>query len=166
MPTNSAGSEPTKTHASIRMGEMAIARDGEGPLKTLLGSCIGLAMYSRRGSVGGLAHIVLPESRGLDGPPAKYVDKAIPELIRRIESKVGTGLGLKAKVAGGANMLASQSAVTIGDQNLEMIRSMLGELRIPIVAEHCGGTQGRRMTFYPDTGKATIEIVGGDSFDI
>ena len=31
---------------SIRMGEMAVARE-DGVLRTLLGSCIGLALYDR-----------------------------------------------------------------------------------------------------------------------
>ena len=40
-------------------------------------------------------------------------------------------------IAGGANMLATQATSTIGDQNLEAIRRLLAELRIPVVAEHC-----------------------------
>ena len=63
-------------------------------------------------------------------------------------------------------MLASQAVSTIGDQNLEMIQRLLRELRIPIVAAHCGGMQGRRMTFYPDTGRVTIEVVGGDRLEL
>ena len=165
MSTKASGSESAKTHASIRMGEMQVGC-GDQPLKTLLGSCIGLALYSRRSAVGGLAHIVLPESRGQEGPPAKYVDTAIPELIRRIELAGGQAAKLNAKIAGGANMLASQAVSTIGDQNLAAIRRMLREFGIPIVAEHCGGAQGRRMTFYPNSGRVTIEVVGGEIVEI
>lgn len=165
MTTEAAGFEPARSHASVRMGEMLVGR-GEEPLRTLLGSCIGLALYSRRSMIGGLAHIVLPESHGQLGPPAKYVDTAIPELIRRIELAGGQARNLNAKLAGGANMLASQAVSTIGDQNLETIQRLLRDLGIPIVAEHCGGVQGRRMTFYPGTGRVTIEVVGGDRVDI
>lgn len=165
MTTKTPGFEPTPSHASIRMGEMSVGR-GEESLRTLLGSCIGLALYCRRSLIGGLAHIVLPESRGKQGTPAKYVDTAIPELIRRIELAGGRGGNLKAKIAGGANMLASQAVSTIGDQNLETIQRLLRKLEIPIVAEHCGGVSGRRMTFYLNTGRVTIEVVGGDSVDI
>ena len=51
MSTKAHGSKLKITHASIRMGEMQVGR-GEQPLKTLLGSCIGLAMYSRRQAIG------------------------------------------------------------------------------------------------------------------
>ena len=166
MSPNASGSERSETRPTIRMGEMAVASKEDGPLRTLLGSCIGLALHSRRDAIGGLAHIVLPESLGRDGPPAKYVDKAVPELIKRIELAGGRARDLKAKIAGGANMLASPSASTIGDQNLTTMRALLRELGIPLVAEHCGGAQGRRMTFYPDTGRVTIEVVGGECVDI
>ena len=165
MTMEAAGFEPARGHASVRMGEMLVGC-GEEPLKTLLGSCIGLALFSRRSMIGGLAHIVLPESRGKPGPPAKYVDTAIPELIRQIELAGARATSLKAKIAGGANMLSSRAVSTIGDQNLETIQLLLRDLGIPIVAEHCGGVQGRRMTFYPDTGRVTIEVVGGDSLEI
>ena len=165
MSTKVAGNELARTRTSIRMGDMLVGH-GEDTLRTLLGSCIGLALYDRRNAVGGLAHIVLPASRGQEGPPGKYVDTAIPELIRRIELAGGKSGNLNAKIAGGANMLASQTVSTIGDQNLETIRRMLQEIGTPIVAEHCGGVQGRRMTFFPNSGRVTIEVVGGDSIDI
>lgn len=47
---------------SIRMGEMSVAMRG-GLLRTLLGSCVGLALHDRCQQVGGLAHIVLPMHR-------------------------------------------------------------------------------------------------------
>ena len=37
---------------------------------------------------------------------------------------------------------------------------LLGELGIPIVAKHCGGKQGRRMSLNTANGKVVIEIVG------
>ena len=65
---------------SIRMGEMSVAADGV-QLRTLLGSCVGLALHDRRHKVGGLAHIVLPRARGKTDRPGKFVDTAIPTLI-------------------------------------------------------------------------------------
>ncbi len=147
------------------MGELLVIC-GDDPLKTLLGSCIGLALYSRRGTVGGLAHIVLPESRGRAGPPGKFADTAIPEMIRLIEVNGGNVRNVNAKIAGGANMLDLNAATTIGDQNQETIRRILSEMRIPIIAEHCGGVQGRRMTFYPSTGRLAIDVVGGETIEI
>ena len=79
-------------NSSIRMGEMSVAADGE-ELRTLLGSCIGLALYDRQRKVGGLAHIVLPNTHGATDLPGKSVDKAIPRLIKDIEQLVAHLVG-------------------------------------------------------------------------
>ncbi len=65
------------TNSAIRMGELAVSIN-DGVLRTLLGSCIGLALYDHTHKVGGLAHIVLPQSRDPGGPAGKFVNTAIP----------------------------------------------------------------------------------------
>lgn len=151
--------------SSIRMGEMSVARDGE-ELRTLLGSCIGLALYDRRHKVGGLAHIVLPKARGKTDRPGKFVDTAIPNLIAEMEHLAGGALKLTAKIAGGASMFATTVAANIGLQNMESCEQLLGELGIPILARHCGGEQGRRMSQDTANGKVVIEIVGQDPIEL
>lgn len=144
---------------SIRMGEMAVAADGV-LLRTLLGSCVGLALHDRRRQIGGLAHIVLPQSHGKSDRPGKSVDTAIPMLIRQMRRVAGGELRLSAKIAGGASMFATTVAASIGLQNIQSCEALLGELGIPILARHCGGGQGRRMSFDTASGKVIIEIVG------
>ena len=144
---------------SIRMGEMSVASDGD-QLRTLLGSCIGLALFDRRRKVGGLAHIVLPSARGKTDRPGKFVDTAIPKLIEEMETLAGGELNLTAKMAGGACMFATAVTANIGRQNQESCQRLLGELRIPLVATHCGGGKGRRMSLNTANGRVLIEIVG------
>jgi chemotaxis protein CheD len=147
------------------MGEMAVAAS-DGELRTLLGSCIGLALYDPRLKIGGLAHIVLPHSRGKTDLPAKFVDTAVPALVQAMEELAGVSLKLTAKLAGGANMFIATSAQTIGVQNIEATERVLGELRIPIIARHLGGEQGRRMSLDTNTGTVVIEIVGADPIQL
>ncbi len=143
----------------IRMGEMATGMAGD-VLQTLLGSCIGIALYDRKRKIGGLAHIVLPKSRRPDDPPGKCADLAIPSLIAMLESHADGSIRLSAKLAGGAKMLSSSKTADIGEQNQRACEQLLRELRIPIVARDCGGSQGRRMSFDVSTGTVTIRIVG------
>jgi len=150
---------------SLRMGELAAARDN-GVLRTLLGSCIGLALYDRRRKVGGLAHIVLPRSRGKDAPPGKFVDTAIPALLEEMKALAGPGLRPEARIAGGANMFGTKVTDTVGNQNREVCERLLGEMRIPIVGRHCGGEKGRRMRLDTSTGIITIEIVGAEPVEL
>jgi chemotaxis protein CheD len=147
------------------MGEMDVAiRDGV--LRTLLGSCIGLALYDRRHKVAGLAHIVLPASRGPTELPGKFVDTAIPRLVQHMEKLAGTTLKPFAKIAGGANMFATSAEQTIGSQNIQASELFLARLGIPVVARHCGGQQGRRMTLHAPTGRVVIEVVGVEPVEL
>lgn len=149
---------------AIRIGEIGVARD-EGVLRTLLGSCIGLALYDRKRKLGGLAHIVLPQANGSADLAGKYADTAIPETIRRLhELADGERLSLTAKIAGGANMFSTNTAAaTIGQRNLEAVERILGELGIPVVGRHVGGEQGRRMALDMATGSVAIDVVGSET---
>jgi len=135
-----------------------------GVLRTLLGSCIGVALYERRLKLLGLVHVVMPESRGRDTAPGKYADTAIPETIRRMQAHAGPHrLVLSAKIAGGANMFAQisiNSKNSIGDQNMAAVEQVLKSLEIPILARHVGGTSGRRMVIEVSTGAVQIHVVG------
>jgi chemotaxis protein CheD len=146
------------------MGEIAVAR-GDAVLRTLLGSCLGLALYERRQKLGALAHIVLPDSLGRVAHPGKFVDTAVPAMIGRMrELSDGGSLRLQAKFAGGANMFAaSDSGNTVGTQNIQAVERILEQFRIPITGRHCGGEQGRRMRFDLATGAVTIDVVGADT---
>lgn len=146
------------------MGEISVARTGD-TLRTLLGSCLGLALYERRLKVGALAHIVLPESSGATGLPGKFANTAIPAMLERLQALTnGSRLRLEAKIAGGANMFATADVEnTIGAQNTAAIVRALETHRIPLAGRHCGGEQGRKMTFDLTTGLVTIDVVGAET---
>ncbi len=164
---NTVNGKPANTalRTSIRMGEMDVAKN-LGVLRTLLGSCVGLALYDRRFKIAGLAHIVLPASRGSTDLPGKYVDTAIPLLVSEMEELAGSVLKPTAKIAGGANMFSTSAERTIGLQNIEASELLLARLQIPIVARHCGGEQGRRMLLDARTGRVVVEMVGFDPIEL
>lgn len=151
------------------MGGIGIRRD-EGILRTLLGSCIGVALYERRLKLIGLAHIVMPNSMGRTDVLGKYADTAIPETIRQLLKVANTQrLELSAKIAGGANMFANVSTAssnTMGEQNREAVESVLKKWNIPITARHLGGMSGRRMVVHVPTGLVQIHVVGQTVIEI
>lgn len=150
---------------SIRMGEMAVAKT-EGVLLTLLGSCVGVALYDRKHKVGGLAHIVLPQSREPVELHGKFVDTAIPALLAEMQVLVGKVVNPVAKYAGGASMFAISSTRNIGQENLEAAERLLKAMGIPIVGRDGGGTKGRRMSLEVATGIVRIEMVGCEGFEL
>jgi chemotaxis protein CheD len=143
---------------TVRMGEIHVVQT-KGRLRTLLGSCVGLAIHDRQNSVAGLAHILLSRSDGQPGPPGKYVDTAIAELIRQVREVAGESGRLSAHIAGGANMFGTQAENTVGDLNVESLEADLRQRGIPIISRDCGGTCGRRMTFDVATGTVQVELI-------
>lgn len=168
-PRLSAAGKATSSgeHREIKvgMGDLQVAT-GAVVFRTLLGSCIGLALYDAHRAIGGLAHVVLPNSGGTGTPPGKYADTALPELLRQLVAQGAHRNSLTARIAGAANMFATTRPNPIGEQNIAAVESLLREAGIPLLGSHCGGTQGRRMTFFPDTGKILIDVVGSPTLEI
>jgi len=155
-----------QTEHKVGIGELMVMKKA-GVLRTLLGSCIGLALHDPANHVGGLAHIVLPASNDTEVElPGKYADTALPELIRLIELSGGKPRQLTAKLAGGANMFAMTRLNPIGEQNLAVVEALLKEAGIPILGRHCGGKQGRRLAYDVATGIVIVESVGQPAVEL
>lgn len=136
-------------------------------LKTIgLGSCVGIVLYDSIYKVGGLAHIMLPDSTLISNNDnvAKFVDTGTETLINLLVSKYNVNRRrLKAKIAGGAQMFNfgnKNETLKIGNRNIEATRHNLALHRIPIVSEDVGENYGRTITFYPNTCELTIKSHG------
>ncbi|MBU5591121.1 chemotaxis protein CheD [Clostridium sp. MSJ-4] len=130
-----------------------------------LGSCIGIAFYDRTASLGGLAHIMLPDSTQFNNVtnPLKFADLAIPLLLERMEKQGARRRNIKAKIAGGASMFnfSDKSMITdIGNRNGIAVKQTLEKLSIPILAIDVGGNKGRTMILDASNGVVQIRTVG------
>ena len=63
-------------------------------------------------------------------------------------------------------MFQSAAGKSIGLKNIEACQKSLAKLDIAIVAQHCGGNQGRRMSLFSDDGKVIVEIVGQEPIEL
>lgn len=115
-----------------------------------LGSCVGTIVYDKKTRIGGLSHIMLPDSVPFENKGilnnAKFANLAIPEMVSQIKKK-SPNADLTAKIVGGANMFNfnNGSGLSIGQRNVLAVKSSLASLKIPIIAEHVGGNSGRTM---------------------
>ncbi len=158
---------------SVAIGQWAVA-GAPAKIRTLLGSCVGVVLYDRVARLGGVAHIVLPSSRGATDQAGKYADTAIPAVIAELDRRLGGKVRsrLIAKLVGGANMFQTDpgvrenSVLNIGQQNQVVIEQILTDLMIPILARDVGGTSGRRLTLDTTSGIVTIKVPGGADHEI
>jgi chemotaxis protein CheD len=137
---------------------------GPGDVLTIigLGSCVCVALWDRVRQRGVLTHIALPDHalarRRADENMNKYADVAVPSAIRALEI-IGCRRGdLEAKIAGGARMFDAGHGeqADIGARNVEAVVRLLGEAGIPVVAAEVGGTHGRTVELWADSGKLVV----------
>lgn len=151
----------------IRVGiaDLNIAKDPDVLITVGLGSCIGIILYDKVTRIGGLSHIMLPDSTQFSKVTnkMKFADLAIPILVDRLLSKGASKGNLKAKIAGGASMFKfsdEKMIMDIGSRNSESVRKALKKLAIPIISEDVGGHKGRTLIFDTSTGIVKIKTVG------
>lgn len=167
-PNSHSGRGEPPEFVSVAMGQWAVA-GAPVVIRTLLGSCLGVVLYDRVDKLGGVAHVVLPDSRGGTDHPGKFADTAIPALIKDLDRLAGRSLRprLTAKLFGGASMFQTNSPnLDIGRQNQEAVERALTLAGIPVIARDLGGGAGRRLTFQTTTGVVSVKIPGGADYDI
>ena len=127
-----------------------------------------MILHDRAAKLGGVAHIVLPDSRGAVDQPGKFADTAIPGMIADLERLLGRNSRgrLTAKIVGGASMFQTGPAMNIGKMNQAAVDQILAGLGIPVLARDIGGGAGRRLTLDVLTGIVTIRVPGGEDYVI
>ncbi len=150
----------------VGMADLKTCVSPNGVTTLGLGSCVGIAIRDPMTKIGGLAHVMLPDSTAIRNGQqniAKFADTGIPELVRQMELLGAKRSRMVAKIAGGATMFNFQGASgvgQIGGRNVEASKAKLKELNIPILAEDTGANYGRTVIFYPETGDFHIRAVG------
>ncbi len=150
----------------VGMADLKTCKAPDGLITLGLGSCVGIALRDPVTQIGGLAHIMLPDStamRANNSTIEKFADTGIVELVRQLEAMGAVRSRLVAKIAGGATMFQVQSRndmMKIGERNVQATIAKLKELNIKILAQDTGENFGRTVTFYPETGEFHIRAVG------
>lgn len=117
-----------------------------------LGSCIGLVLFDPVVKIAGMVHIMLPCSKeSLNVVNRfKFADTAVEDMIGLMVSAGAAQSRLKAKMAGGAHMFKTSSALNIlniGQRNAAICKKVLKENNIALCGEDIGGSSGRSIEF-------------------
>lgn len=129
-------------------------------VRTVLGSCIGIAMYDTVAKIGALGHVILPDSTEGTGDPAKFADTAVDMLLERLVDAGAVRARVTAKIVGGAAMFSDERAAGLGRRNAESVEARLRHHGICLAASAVGGQRGRKLVLDPATGAVQVEIIG------
>ncbi len=149
----------------VGMADLNICKSPDSITTLGLGSCVGIALRDPTTKIGGLAHVMLPDSTTIKNNSniPKFADTGIEELVKQVVAAGASRARLVAKIAGGAQMFAFQGKsdmIRVGERNVEATIKKLKELKIPILAQETGENYGRTVIFYPETGEFVIRSVG------
>jgi chemotaxis protein CheD len=154
----------------VGISDYAVSRAPDIVVTYALGSCVGICLYDPAKKIGGLSHIMLPESsmapKG-ESNRMKFADTAIVDIARDLQ-KIGAGR-LTAKIAGGAQMFATPATGpmgNIGERNVKAVKAALASLRIPIIAEDTGKNYGRTVFFDLSTGVMKVQSIGKSTHEL
>lgn len=148
---------------NIGISDLNIAKPPHILATYALGSCIGICLHDKARSIGGLVHIMLPDSKeaakSADNP-RRYADTGIAELIELLRRNGAITSALTAKIAGGAQMFQTNlETFNIGARNTTAVKKVLAHYRIPIIAEDTGSNYGRTVFFDVATGTMQVKSI-------
>ncbi|SIN89542.1 chemotaxis protein CheD [Vannielia litorea] len=141
----------------VAQGEFGVSGDPAMLLTTILGSCVSVCLWDNHARLGGMNHILLPGGGGTDLYEAAIGANAMELLINGMLKAGAHRDRLEAKVFGGARMIKASS--DIGARNGAFVIEFLERERIPLTAQSLGGTQGRRVQFWPESGRARQMLI-------
>ncbi|MGD0127859.1 MAG: chemotaxis protein CheD [Terriglobia bacterium] len=149
----------------LQPGEAYLARRPT-IIRTILGSCVGVTLWSSRLGCGALCHALLPKCPGTprngftlaDG--YRYVDFSIRDLARQFD-ELGAFRGeVEVKLFGGSDVLPIGGGVarpaTVGRQNCEVAVELVEAEGFRLAASSLGGTRGRHIQFNSSTGEVQL----------
>jgi chemotaxis protein CheD len=149
----------------LQPGEMFLSREPT-IIRTLLGSCIGVAFWSKTLSIGALCHALLPRCPEDSFPERhpesgyRYVDFAIRDLARRFDQMGARRSEVKVKVFGGADVLLGDgeppARATVGSLNCDAALEVLRDEGLEVVASSLRGKTGLNIHF--NTGNGEVRL--------
>ena len=144
---------------TVIQGSHHVARDEDLVLSTLLGSCVAACIWDEGARVGGMNHFLLPNARTDPGDTGGFSRgvHAMELLINDLLKAGGRRRNLEAKLFGGASI--NTGLTDIGEQNASFAERFLYHEGIALKGGSLRGTRGRRLQFWPMSGRARQSLI-------
>lgn len=150
----------------LDIGEFHFGAAGTS-IRTLLGSCISIALWHPRRRIGGMCHCLLPlASQVVAQQPGRDVQGAMRLFMAELLRHGTQPSEYMVRMYGGGQMFSISRDRTryipsqdIGQRNIEAGRAALRAAGFTLQSEDTGGLGSRRLRF--DIGSGQIDVVRG-----
>jgi chemotaxis protein CheD len=147
-----AQGEERRVH--LVQGDWLVTDDASVLVTTILGSCVAACMFDPLAKVGGMNHFLLPGDDASEGlsEANRHGVHLMELLVNGLMQRGASRERLKVKLFGGAKLMDRLSDV--GARNAEFAERFVRAEGIELVSSSLRGTQGRRIQFWPTSGRA------------
>jgi chemotaxis protein CheD len=161
LPLDEGGTMPEigRARRHLQPGQLFVA---ERPtvITTILGSCVAVCLWDPHKGIGGMNHFMLPMHAGGSAASPRFGNVAMEQLVTKLRDAGARLPNLRARVFGGACMFkAMQSPDHLGSKNSMLALEDLARRGIEIAQAEVGGTRGRKLVFYSDTGAVWTNLI-------
>jgi chemotaxis protein CheD len=145
----------------IIQGEFFVASEQNVMVTTILGSCVAACIRDPLAGVGGINHFLLPgnTSRATSGEAERMGVHLMELLVNGLLKSGARRERLEAKLFGGAQTVRAH--MDIGKHNVEFAERFLRDEGIAHMGGSTGGMQGRRIQYWPVSGRARQILLTG-----
>jgi chemotaxis protein CheD len=135
-------------------GQYLVSDDPDLVLTTVLGSCVAACLRDPVARIGGINHFLLPgdTDRAKSGEAERYGVHLMELLVNGLMTRGAHRGRLEAKLFGGAKTIFKSSDV--GAMNASFAERFLKNEGIAIIGGSLGGKSGRRLEYWPVSGRA------------
>lgn len=159
---NTGSREARDGKVNIVQGEYFVTDDPDLFVTTLLGSCVAACIRDPVARVGGMNHFLLPgsDARAKNSEAERYGVHLMELLVNGLLQRGARRDRLEAKLFGGARTIEGLS--DIGARNAAFAETFLQNEDIAIVGGSLRGEAGRRLQFWPVSGRARQAVMSAD----
>lgn len=160
---------PPRKALVVGVADMVASNDSSAEIVTYsLGSCLGITIYDPVKKIGGLLHVMLPDSKidlnkGVTAPHM-FVDTGVPRLFQAVYNLGAERRRLAVKVAGGSQLLDQAGVFNIGERNFQALSGLLARNGFAVQARDVGGMSSRTLRFDLANGSVTIKSPGVNTY--
>ncbi len=149
----------------VGVGDLAVTNNPSAIIVThALGSCLGITIYDPVLRVGGLLHLMLPDSSinpaKSAAQPAMFVDSGVAALFRAAYQMQASKYRMIICVAGGAQIMDHEGLFNIGLRNHAALVALLDQHGLKVHSTHVGGTVSRNLRLSVRTGEVRLKVAG------
>jgi chemotaxis protein CheD len=150
---------------TVGVADMKVSNDPNGVLVTYsLGSCIGIAIYDPVAKVGGMLHLMLPESgldrKKADKRPFMFADTGIPRLFKAAYELGGNKKRMRVIVTGGSQVMDQKGFFNIGKRNQMAVRKIFHRNNVIVDYLDVGGNANRTLRLALKNGQTELRVSG------